>query len=47
MFSILAHNEWELLLKTKLLAERFNKPRCLHTFEPHTAKGGKRSKKLY
>lgn len=46
-FSILALNAWELLLKAKLLAEHFNKPRCLHTFESHTTKDGKRSKKLY
>lgn len=46
-FAILALNAWELLLKAKLLAEHFNKPRCLYTFEAHTNKGGQKSKKLY
>lgn len=46
-FAILALNAWELLLKSKLLAENGNKPYCLYSLERRTTKTGQPSKKLY
>ena len=46
-FSILALNAWELLLKSKLLADGGNDPRAIYIYEPRQTKAGSLSKKRY
>lgn len=46
-FSILALNAWELLLKSKLLADGGNNLRAIYVYERRQTKSGNKSKKQY
>ncbi|MFZ0427165.1 MAG: DUF3644 domain-containing protein, partial [Acidobacteriota bacterium] len=46
-FAILALNAWELLLKSKILADGRNDPRCLYVYETRQTKSGALGKKKY
>lgn len=46
-FSLLALNAWELLLKSRILQQSSNDPKCIRVYETRQTKSGKPSKKLY